>query len=107
MSAIGGLVGGVVDAFSGGGDEERKKQDAALASARGRWNYGTDASGQTGTEFDKIDPSSRDAMTKALASYQTKVDAGGLDAIGRANLEGAKAEAAQTAATSANQVANE
>jgi len=107
MSAVGGMVGGLVDTFAGGGDDERKKQDEALKSARGRWSYGTDAAGQSGTEFDKIDPSSRDAMTRAMASYQGKVDAGGLDAIGRANLEGAKAEAAQTAATSAHQVQNE
>ena len=104
MSAIGGMVGGVVDMFAGGGDAERQKQDQLYKDARGRYGYNTHAAGQGGTEFDKMDPTGRNAMMSALGNYESRVNAGGLDAIGRANLEGAKAEAAQTAAQSAAQV---
>ena len=104
MSAIGGLVGGVVDAFAGGGDDERKKQDQLYQDAKNAYNYNTHAKDQSGTEFDKMDPTGRNAMMSALGNYESRVNAGGLDAVGRANLEGAKAEAAQTAAQSAAQI---
>lgn len=107
MSAIGGMVGGVVDMFAGGGDEERKKQDKLYGDARGRFNYNAQAKDQAGTEFDKMDPTGRNAMMSALGNYESRVNQGGLDALGRANLEGAKAEAAQTAAQSAAQVQGE
>src|SRR5689334_17748212 len=104
MSAIGGLVGGVADMFAGGGDEERKKQDQLYQDAKNAYNYKTDVAGQGGTEFDKMDPTGRNAMMSALGNYESRVNAGGLDAIGRANLEQGKAEAAQTAAQSAAQI---
>ena len=54
-----------------------------------------------------MDPSSRNAMMEAMSSYDSKINAGGLDAVARQNLEGAKAEAAQTAQQSAAQVQSE
>ena len=76
----------------------------ARGEARG---YNTQAAGQGASEFGKIDPTSRAAMMSALADYQNKARMGGLDARGQAALEGTQARAAQTAATSTNQIQQE
>ena len=109
MSAITGAIGGAMGGFFGAeaqqGDKERAEKYADLAAQQ--FNYTTKAADQTGTQFDKMDPSSRNAMMEAMSAYDSKINAGGLDAVARQNLEGAKAEAAQTAAQSAAQVQSE
>lgn len=103
MSAITGAVGGVAGAFSSQGDKERAEglYDDALKSARG---YNTHVAGQAGTEYDKIDPTSRNAMLQALTDYQSKAQQGGLDAKARANLAAGTAASQQAAAQSAAQI---
>ncbi len=106
MSAIGGAIGGMVGMATGGADraQEAQRRDEAVKALQG---YKTQAAGQGGTQFDKMDPTSRNAMLQALADYQNKAQSGGLDARAQAALEQGVARGQQGAAQSAAQVQGE
>ncbi len=110
MSAIGGALGGIAGGIIGKANEagDYKQSEARYEDmVKALQGYKTQAAGQGGTQFDKIDPTARNAMLQALADYSNKAKAGGLDARAQAALEQGVARGQQGAAQSAAQVQGE
>jgi hypothetical protein len=82
------------------GRNEQSYEDARIAQRA----YNTHAADQAGTEYDKIDPTSRNAMLAALNDYENKVKMGGLDARAQANLEHGTSAAEQASQRMAAQI---